>query len=128
MDKVSAWGPAQDASYHLERAITKEVGALLLAGGDLIPQARAVLKEAGDFVQMAHKDVEAFVVKGRKRKDAQTAALKALKAAEKKGIEAAKLLFQEKVAAKDVATICAAISEAIEHELTALGSLLSLRA
>jgi hypothetical protein len=128
MERVSAWGPVQDASYHLERAITKEVGALLLVGGDLIPHARAVLKESGDFVQMAHKDVEALVVKGKKRKDAQTAALKALKAAEKKGIDAAKLLFQEKVPAKDVATICASISEAIEHELTALQSLLALRA
>lgn len=128
MDKVSAWGPAQDAAYHLERAITKEVGALLLVGGDLVPQARAVLKEAGDFVQMAHKDVEGLVVKGKKRKDAQSAALKALKAAERKGIDAAKLLFQEKVAAKDVAAICEAISDAITHELTALQALLPLRA
>jgi hypothetical protein len=122
------WGPVQDVAYHLERAITKEVSALLLVGGGLVPQGRAVLKEAGDFVQMAHAGVEALVVKGKKRKAAQAETLKHLKAAEKKGIDAAKLLFQEKIPAKDVATICSSISDAIAKELEALGALLDLRA
>jgi hypothetical protein len=127
MQAPSAWGPAQDVAYHLERAVTKAVSALLLVGGDLVPQARAVLREAGDWVQMAHKGVEAMEAKGKKRKEAKAATLKALKAAEKKGVDAAKLLFQEKIAAKDVSAICAAISEAVARELEAMEALLALR-
>jgi hypothetical protein len=127
MTTSTEWGPVQDVAYHLERAITKEVSALLLVGGGLVPQGRAVLKEAGDFVQMAHTGVEALVVKGKKRKAAQAEALKHLKAAEKKGVDAAKLLFQEKIPAKDVTTICGSISDAIAKELEALGALLGLR-
>jgi hypothetical protein len=125
--QTSAWGPSQDVAYHLERAITKAVGALLLVGGDLVPEARSVLREAGDWVQMAVKDVEAMPVTGKKRKAAKADVLKALKAAEKKGVDAAKLLFQEKIATKDVAAICASISQAIARELDALESLLALR-
>jgi hypothetical protein len=128
MTAPTAWGPTQDVAYHLERAITKEVGAILLVGGDLVPQARAVLHEAGDWVQMAVKDVESMAVKGKKRQAAKAEVLKCLKAAEKKGVDAAKLLFQEKIAAKDVAVICAAISDAIARELDALQALLGLRA
>jgi hypothetical protein len=127
MTTATDWGPAQDVAYHLERAITKEVGALLLVGGGLVPQARAVLKEAGDWVQTAHDAVEALDVKGKKRKSAQADVLKRLKAAEKQGVAAAKLLFQEKVGAKDVAAICAAVSDAIAQELAALEGLLALR-
>jgi hypothetical protein len=127
MNSPTEWGPVQDVAYHLERAITKEVSALLLVGGGLVPQARAVLKEAGDWVQTAHGGVEALDVKGKKKKDAQAGVLKRLKAAEKQGIEAAKLLFQEKVAAKDVASICSSISDAIAQELAALEALLGLR-
>jgi hypothetical protein len=123
----TAWGPVQDVAYHLERAITKEVSAVLLLGGGLVPQARAVLREAGDFLQMAVKDVEALPVKGKKRKAAQAEVLKRLKAAEKKGIDAAKLLFQEKIAEKDVSAICASIGDAITREMEALNSLLALR-
>ena len=128
MNAPSAWGPVQDVAYHLERAIAQEVAALLLVGGDLVPHGRAVLKEAGDWVQTAHKEVEAFAVKGKKRKAAQAEALKRLKAAEKHGIAAAKLLFQEKIPAKDVTAIAASISSAIEEELGALTVLLELRA
>jgi hypothetical protein len=128
MNSPTEWGPVQDVAYHLERAITKEVSALLLVGGGLVPQARAVLKEAGDWVQTAHGGVEALDVKGKKKKDAQAGVLKRLKAAEKQGIEAAKLLFQEKVAAKDVAAISTAVSDAIARELDALQALLGLRA
>ncbi len=127
MTAPTAWGPTQDVAYHLERAIAKEVSALLFVGGDLVPQARAVLHEAGDWVQMAVKDVESMEVKGKKRQAAKAEVLKCLKAAEKKGVEAAKLLFQEKIAAKDVAVICAAISDAIARELDALQALLGLR-
>ena len=127
MTAASAWGPAQDVAYHLERAITKETSALLLVGGDLVPQARAVLKEAGDWVQTAHAGVEAMAVKGKKRQASKAQALKCLKAAERKGVEAAALLFQEKIAAKDVAAICSAISEAVARELDALEALLGLR-
>ena len=127
MNAPTAWGPAQDVAYHLERAITKEVSALLLVGGDLVPQARAVLREAGDWVLMAHKDVEAMAVKGKKRLASKAAVMKHLKAAEKCGIDAAKLLFQEKIAAKDVAAISASIAEAIARELDALEELLGLR-
>jgi hypothetical protein len=127
MNAPTAWGAAQDVAYHLERAITKETGAILLVGGDLLPQARAVLREAGDWVQTAEKGVLALPASGKKRKAAQAEVVKALKAAEKKGIEAAKLLFQEKVAPKDVAAICAAISQAIAKELEALEGLLALR-
>jgi hypothetical protein len=128
MTAPSAWGPAQDVAYHLERAITMEMSAILLVGGDLVPQARAVLREAGDWVQMAVKDVEALAVKGKKRQAGKAEVLKCLKAAEKKGVEAAKLLFQEKIAAKDVAAICGAVSDAIARELDALQALLGLRA
>jgi hypothetical protein len=127
MNAATEWGPVQDVAYHLERAITKEVGALLLVGGGLVPQARAVLKEAGDWVQTAHAGVEALALKGKKKKAAQADVLKRLKAAEKQGIEAAKLLFQEKVAAKDVAAICSSVSDAIAQELAALEGLLGLR-
>jgi hypothetical protein len=127
MTTATDWGPAQDVAYHLERAITKEVGALLLVGGGLVPQARAMLKEAGDWVQTAHAAVEALEAKGKKRKAAQADVLKRLKAAEKQGVAAAKLLFQEKVGAKDVAAICAAVSDAIAQELAALEALLALR-
>ena len=127
MTAASAWGPAQDVAYHLERAITKETSAILLVGGDLVPQARAVLREAGDWVQMAHKGVEAMSVKGKKRQAGKAEVLKQLKAAEKKGVEAAKLLFQEKIAAKDVEAICASVSDAIARELDALQALLALR-
>lgn len=127
MTAPTAWGDVQDVAYHLERAIAKEVGVLLLVGGDLLPQGRAVLKEAGDWVQMAHGGVEALVVSGKKRKEAQAAVLKSLKAAERKGIEAATLLFQEKVAAKDVVAASEAVAEAIRHELAALQALLALR-
>jgi len=127
MSAPTAWGPVQDVAYHLERAITKEVSALLLLGGGLVPQARAVLREAGDWVQMAVKDVEALAPKGKKRKAAQAEVLKRLKAAEKKGIDAAKLLFQEKITDKDVSAICASIGDAITRELEALDALLALR-
>jgi hypothetical protein len=127
MTAASAWGPAQDVAYHLERAITKEVSAILLVGGDLVPQARAVLREAGDWVQIAVKDVEAMAVKGKKRQASKAEVLKCLKAAEKKGVDAAKLLFQEKIAAKDVAAICEAVSDAIARELDATQALLGLR-
>lgn len=127
MTEPTDWGPVQDAAYHLERAITKEVGTLLLVGGGLVPQARAMLKDAGDWVQTAHAGVEALEVKGKKRRAAQAEVLKRLKAAEKQGVEAAKLLFQEKVGARDVAAICAAVSDAIAQELAALGALLGLR-
>ena len=128
MNAPSEWGPVQDVAYHLERAITKEVSAMLLVGGGFIPQSRAMLREAGDWVQMAVKDVESMEVKGKKRQAAKAEVLKHLKAAEKKGVDAAKLLFQEKIAAKDVAVICAAISDAIARELDALQALLGLRA
>ena len=127
MNAPTEWGPVQDVAYHLERAITKEVSAMLLVGGGLVPQARAVLREAGDWVQMAVKDVEALAVKGKKRKAAQAEVLKRLAAAEKKGIDAAKLLFQEKIAEKDVSAICSSIGEAITRELAALDALLALR-
>ena len=127
MNALTEWGPVQDVAYHLERAITKEVSAMLLVGGGLVPQARAVLREAGDWVQMAVKDVEALKVKGKKRKAAQAEVLKRLAAAEKKGIEAAKLLFQEKIAANDVSAICASIGDAITRELEAFDALLALR-
>jgi len=127
MTASSAWGPAQDVAYHLERAITKEVSALLLVGGDLVPQARAVLREAGDWVQTAEKGVEAMAVKGKKRLASKAEALKRLKAAEKKGVEAARLLFQEKIAAKDVSEISSAIAAAVEEELEAMQALLGLR-
>lgn len=127
MTAPTAWGAVQDAAYHLERAIAKEVSAFLFVGGEVLPAGRAVLKEAGDWVQMAHRDVEGLAVSGKKRKEAQAAVLKALKAAERKGVEAATLLFQEKVSAKDAAAACAAISAAIEHELAALEALLALR-
>ncbi len=127
MTEASAWGPVQDVAYHLERAVSKEVSALLLVGGDLVPQARSVLREAGEWVQMAVSGVEALAVKGKKRQASKAEVLKHLKAAEKKGVEAAKLLFQEKVAAKDVAMICAAVSDAIARELDAIQALLGLR-
>ena len=127
MNAPTAWGPAQDVAYHLERAITKEVSAILLVGGGLVPQSRAVLHEAGNWVQMAVTDVEKLTVKGKKRKAAQAEVLKRLKAAEKKGIDAAKLLFQEKIAEKDVSAICASIGDAITRELEALDALLALR-
>lgn len=127
MNAPTAWGPAQDSAYHLERAITKEVGALLLVGGGMVPHARAVLREAGDWVQTAHKGIEALTVKGKKRKAAHALALARLKAAEKKGVEAAKLLFQEKIPARDVTAICASIADAVSIELEALNALLELR-
>ena len=127
MTATTAWGPAQDVAYHLERAITKAVGALLLVGGDLLPQGRAVLREAGDFLQMAVKDVEGLAVTGKKRKAAHADLSRTLKSAQKKGVEAAALLFAEKVAAKDVAAICGAISETVALELDALTALLALR-
>ena len=127
MQAETAWGPTQDVAYHLERAITKEVSAILLIGGGLVPQGRAVLREAGEWVQMAVKDVEALAVKGKKKKDARAAVLKCLAAAEKKGVDAAKLLFQEKVTDKDVAAICTSVSAAIGRELEAFESLLALR-
>lgn len=127
MNAPTEWGPVQDVAYHLERAITKELSAMLLVGGGLVPQARAMLREAGDWVQMAVKDVEALPLKGKKRKAAQADVLKHLKAAEKKGVDAAKLLFQEKIAAKDVAEICASIGDAITRENAAIGALLALR-
>ena len=127
MNAPTEWGPVQDVAYHLERAITKEVSAMLLVGGGLVPQARAMLREAGDWVQMAVKDVEALPVKGKKRKAAQAEVLKRLKAAEKKGVDAAKLLFQEKIAAKDVSAICTSIGDAIAREVEAVDALLALR-
>jgi hypothetical protein len=127
MNAPTAWGPVQDVAYHLERAISKEVGAMLLVGGGLVPQARAMLREAGDWVQMAVKDVEALPVRGKKKKAAQAEVLKRLKAAEKKGVDAAKLLFQEKIAAKDVSAICASIGDAITREAEAIDALLALR-
>ena len=127
MNAPTAWGPVQDVAYHLERAVSKEVSAMLLVGGGLVPQARAMLREAGDWVQMAVKDVEALPVKGKKRKAAQADVLKRLKAAEKKGVDAAKLLFQEKIAEKDVSAICASIGDAITREVEAIDALLALR-
>ena len=127
MNAPTEWGPVQDVAYHLERAITKEVSAMLLVGGGLLPQARAVLREAGDWVQMAVKDVEALPAKSKKRKAAQAEVLKRLKAAEKKGVDAAKLLFQEKIAAKDVSAICVSIGDAITREIEAIDALLALR-
>lgn len=127
MNAPSAWGPVQDVAYHLERAITKEVSAMLFVGGGLVPQGRAMLREAGDWVQIAVKDVEALPVKGKKRKAAQAEVLRRLKAAEKKGVEAAKLLFQEKIAERDVSAICASIGDAITREVEAVDALLALR-
>ena len=127
MNTPTAWGGVQDAAYHLERAITKEVSAMLLVGGDLVPQGRAVLKEAGDWVQMAHRDVEALVVTGKRRHAARMKVLKCLQEAEAKGAGAAALLFREKVSAKDIAAICTAVSDAVTEELDALNALLVLR-
>ena len=127
MPAATDWGPAQDVAYHLERAITKAVGAMLLIGGGLVPQGRAVLREAGDWVQTAHGAVEALSVSGKKRKAAQALALKHLKAAEKEGVAAAKLLFQEKVPDKAVAEICEHVAESIRAEIAALEALLGVR-
>jgi hypothetical protein len=127
MNAPTAWGPVQDVAYHLERAVSKEVSAMLFVGGGLVPQARAMLREAGDWVQMAVKDVEALPVRGKKKKAAQSEVLKRLKAAEKKGVDAAKLLFQERIAEKDVSAICASIGDAITREVEAIDALLALR-
>lgn len=127
MNAPTAWGAVQDVAYHLERAVTKELGVLLLAGGGLFPQARAVLREAGDRVQMAHRDVEAVEAKSKKRKEARAGVLRLLREAEERGAEAAALLFRENVRAKDVAAIHAAVADAIRLEVEALQGLLALR-
>lgn len=127
MTTPDGWGAVQDTAYHLERAVTKELSALLLVGADLLPQGRAVLREASDWMQMAHKGVESAEAKGKKRQAARATVLKSLVAAEKEGVAAAKLLFQEKVAAKDAAAACAAIAKQIRHLLAALEGLLALR-
>jgi hypothetical protein len=127
MTTPTAWGDVQGVASHLERAISKELGALLLLGGGLLPEGRTLLKEGGDLVQTAHAEVEALVVKGKKRKDARAAVLKALAAAERQGVAAAQLLFREKVPARDVVAASQAVAEAIRHELEALNALLALR-
>ena len=127
MSEPTAWGTVQDAAYHLDRAIGKGSNALLLAGADMLPQARALLKDAGDFVQLAHKDVEALVVKGKKRKEAQAKVLATLTAAATKGSEAAAALFAEKVTKKAALAACAALAEAVALEATAMNGLLALR-
>lgn len=123
----TGWAAAQEPAYHLERAVQKTLGIAILAGAGLIPQSRALLKEAGDWVVMAHRDVEAIDVKGAKRKKAREAALKALKSAEKHGVAAAELLFRENVGTKDVAEICDLVGKQIECEMAALRALIDLR-
>ncbi|MCG3135136.1 MAG: hypothetical protein HMLKMBBP_02642 [Planctomycetes bacterium] len=123
----TGWGAVQEPAYHLERAVQKTLGIAVLAGADLIPQCRALLKEAGDWVVMAHKDLEALEVKGAKKKKAREAALKSLKAAEKSGVAAAALVFREKVGPKDVAEICDLVAAQVASEMAALRALIDLR-
>jgi hypothetical protein len=127
MPEESGWGRVQDTAYHLERSVVKALNAFLLVGAGLVPQGRTVLREAGEWLVLAQRDVEALAVKGTKQKAARAKVLKILDAAAKKGTAVAKLLFQEKVPDKVAAEICSGIAAQIEHEMEALEGLLALR-